>query len=97
MLQGKNAELVEYTAFKPGSKMCSLTVHQSLLRVRVTFRSGANQAITNRLVREVQGLNADFLGQQIRGKSKISLFYLHYAIQIWNPTIHSARYSIPIL
>ena len=54
--------------------MCLLTAPQSLLLVRFTFRSGANQAIANRLVREVQGLNADFLRQQIRGKSTISLF-----------------------
>ena len=97
MLQGKNAELVEYTVFKPGSETCSLTVHQPLLLVGVTFRSGANQAITIRLIREVQGLNADFLQQQICGKCKISLFCLHYAILIWNLTIHSGRCSIPIL
>ena len=35
----------------------------------MTFKSGANQATLNQLVREVKALNSDFLGQHISSKA----------------------------
>ena len=35
---------------------------------RVTFKTTANQAVVDRLVREVKGLNTEFLSQHITGK-----------------------------
>ena len=39
------------------------------IQCRVTFKSGANQATLNQLVREVKALNSDFLGQDISSKA----------------------------
>ena len=40
-----------------------------IIHFRVTFKTAANQTVVNRLVREVKGLNSEFLSQHISGKS----------------------------
>ena len=39
------------------------------IQCRVTFKSGANQATLNQLLREVKALNSDFLAQHISSKA----------------------------
>lgn len=54
----------------------------------MTFKSGANQATLNQLVREVKALNSDFLGQDISSKAMGNveaiyyLFLMHACIEV---------------